>query len=69
MLNPDPAKRPTASEALKHEWFSCDHAILADLLDANNVMCNQSKILDISNNEEVEGKSSNSNTSFGFTSF
>jgi len=43
--------------------------VLADLLDANNIMCNQSKILDMSNNEDVDKKSSNSNTSFGFTSF
>lgn len=43
MIAADPLKRPTARQALQHEWFSCDKNILQNLLEANQLIsCNDS---------------------------
>lgn len=39
MLEGEPDKRPTAGEALMHEWFKCDKDILKQLLRANDIIC------------------------------
>lgn len=39
MLERDPAQRPSAAEALKHQWFQQDEAILKELLDLNKLVC------------------------------
>jgi serine/threonine protein kinase len=39
MLEKDPVKRPTASEALQHPWFKSDEAILIELLNLNKLVC------------------------------
>jgi serine/threonine protein kinase len=39
MLQSDPAKRPTAAQALEHEWFRCDKQVISELLTVNNMMC------------------------------
>jgi serine/threonine protein kinase len=35
MLHPDPRQRPTAQQALKHEWFKQDESAIQDLLTIN----------------------------------
>ena len=37
MLEKDPEDRPTPKEALKHDWFKCDNAILKNLLTINDI--------------------------------
>lgn len=37
MLEIDPDDRPTPKEALKHEFFKEDKAILKDLIQMNNI--------------------------------
>jgi serine/threonine protein kinase len=39
MIEADPEKRPTAKQALMHEWFKCDKGILIRLLDDNDNLC------------------------------
>ncbi len=41
LLNSDPEKRPTAAEALQHDWFKNDKNIINDLLNVNNMICSQ----------------------------
>jgi serine/threonine protein kinase len=45
MLEADPAKRPSAKEALDFEWFKQDKEILKELLIINDIMCTNSKKL------------------------
>jgi serine/threonine protein kinase len=45
MLEADPAKRPSAKEALDLEWFKQDKEILKELLIINDIMCTNSKKL------------------------
>ncbi|TNV86377.1 hypothetical protein FGO68_gene6469 [Halteria grandinella] len=42
MLDPNPAKRISAGQALLHPWFNQDEEIIQDLLHANNCMSNPS---------------------------
>lgn len=35
MLRDDPRKRPTAKQALEHEWFKSDEVVIISLLDLN----------------------------------
>jgi serine/threonine protein kinase len=55
MLQPDPALRPTAAEALQHEWFKIDRDVILDLLDMNKLMCSQlpPDIPNIENEESI----------------
>jgi serine/threonine protein kinase len=39
MIEADPEKRPTAKQALMHEWFKCDKGILIRLLEDNYNLC------------------------------
>ena len=41
MLKSDPDERPTAREALSHQWFNNDKDIIRDLLQMNDVMCDE----------------------------
>ena len=50
MLQSDPDKRPTAQQALEHEWFKCDRLIIGELLNVNQAIC--SAIKDVSNIDE-----------------
>lgn len=43
MVSKDPANRPTAKEALLHPWFMCDKAVLKELLQMNNMVCQLKK--------------------------
>ena len=43
ILSPNPDYRPTAKDALKHEWFSCDRAILSNLMLVNTNLCTTPK--------------------------
>ena len=52
MLQSDPEKRPTASQALEHEWFKCDRLIIGELLHVNQAICSQ--LQDVSNVDENE---------------
>ena len=38
MIASAPLKRPTARQALSHEWFSCDKNILQNLLETNQII-------------------------------
>jgi hypothetical protein len=35
MLDIEPGMRPTAREALMHEWFNTEHEIIKELLHVN----------------------------------
>ncbi len=41
MLKSNPDERPTAREALSHQWFNNDKDIIRDLLQMNEVMCDE----------------------------
>jgi hypothetical protein len=45
MLEPDQKKRPTASEALSHQWFKQDEVVIKDLLNFNQTLCRREKSL------------------------
>ena len=50
MLQSDPEKRPTAAQALEHDWFKCDRQIIGELLNVNQAIC--SALQDVSNIDE-----------------
>ena len=52
MLQQDPEKRPTAAQALEHEWFKCDEQVINQLLNVNQAICSQ--LQDMSNIDENE---------------
>lgn len=54
MLEADPDKRPTAKEALMHEWFKCDKDILKELLRANNILCTNKQAVSCLSQSSVE---------------
>lgn len=41
MLQPNPENRPSAREALQHQWFHSDKDIIRDLLQMNEIMCEE----------------------------
>lgn len=43
MLQADPDNRPSAHEALSHEWFCCDKVVLNKLLLLNDLVCGGSE--------------------------
>jgi serine/threonine protein kinase len=60
ILEPDPDKRPTAKEALDHEWFKQDQEILKELLLVNDLMCsNNKKVSSVMMNRKLSDQSSN----------
>jgi serine/threonine protein kinase len=42
MLDIDPGMRPTAKQALMHDWFTTEHEIIKELLHVNQAVCKQS---------------------------
>lgn len=40
LLNNDPAQRPTAREALEHQWFSDERVLLNNLIHLNDFLSN-----------------------------
>jgi serine/threonine protein kinase len=58
MLDADPDHRPSAKEALEHEWFKQDKEILKELLIINDIMCTNSKKLSSVMSRKMSGQSS-----------
>lgn len=48
MLEADPEERPSAKQAIGHQWFKCDKQVLRDLILYNSIVCSDRKAMNSS---------------------